>query len=309
MTRVLVTSCTNRKRVAPRAEMRAGDLAPGEILDVASEWARRLRKTAPTTKASGLYCGRSFREAEVAASMISADLYVASAGLGLVPADVVVPSYSLTVASGARDSILDRVTSNASPADWWQNISRRSPFSTSMRALAEGGGGALLVALPSAYLRMLEAELEALPLKCLKRLRIFTGGSSADLPAKIRSYVMPYDARLDGRRSPIPGTRGDFAQRAVRHFASEILSRLPRASADVHAEAVRKCFARLPRPARRMGERRTDAEIEQLIVKYWNRVEGRSSKLLRLLRDELHIACEQSRFRDLFSAVAARRGR
>ena len=39
------------------------------------------------------------------------------------------------------------------------------------------------------------------------------------------------DARFDGPASPNAGTRGDFAQRAARHFLVEVASRAPTAGA------------------------------------------------------------------------------
>lgn len=58
--------------------------------------------------AGKLYQGRAFREAELAARALSAEIYILSAGLGLVSQLDDVPAYSLTVANGA-DNILARL--------------------------------------------------------------------------------------------------------------------------------------------------------------------------------------------------------
>jgi hypothetical protein len=55
---------------------------------------------------------------------------------------------------------------------------------------------------------------------------------------------------------------------------------------------------RPPKPISRA--KATDEEIVTLIHRHWATMNGQSSRMLRHLRDHLHIACEQTRFRDLF---------
>jgi hypothetical protein len=53
-------------------------------------------------------------------------------------------------------------------------------------------------------------------------------------------------------------------------------------------------------PAR---ERKSDSDIKNLISANWEQCCGSSSQLLRFLRDDAHVSCEQSRFRDLWRSV------
>ena len=96
----------------------------------------------------------------------------------------------------------------------------------------------MLLALPSTYLGMVEEDLLALPDETLGRLRLFGLGIGTRVNPKLRALVMPYDARLDDRRSPIRGTRSDFASRALRHFAEVVLAQAPHGSADEHRARV-----------------------------------------------------------------------
>jgi hypothetical protein len=48
-----------------------------------------------------------------------------------------------------------------------------------------------------------------------------------------------------------------------------------------------------------LRERLTDEEVVHFILEHWEETAGRSGVSLRLLRDS-GLACEQSRFRDLF---------
>jgi hypothetical protein len=56
-----------------------------------------------------------------------------------------------------------------------------------------------------------------------------------------------------------------------------------------------------------MRQKKTDEEIIVILQTEWNRFDGRSTRLLRFLRDEIMVACEQSRFRDLWRKIALAR--
>jgi hypothetical protein len=72
---------------------------------------------------------------------------------------------------------------------------------------------------------------------------------------------------------------------------------------DAAIERVREALSghspRTP-PSR---ERKCDDDIKTLIAENWTRYGGRSSQLLRFIRDDALVACEQSRFRDLWRSV------
>jgi hypothetical protein len=150
---------------------------------------------------------------------------------------------------------------------------------------------------------MIACDLLSLPEKARRRLRIFSLSPRSALPESLGNHIMPYDARFDGTGSPMPGTRGDFAQRAMAHFAGTILAKHPDGDLESHTKAINRVLSTLrpPRPISRT--KASDDEIVALIHRHWSKVDGLSSRMLRYLRDDLNIACEQSRFRDLFIAV------
>src|SRR3546814_5208921 len=112
-----ITACTSGKGIAPAEGMSAATLAVGSLARVARAWAGRLRKAARVAPAWQLYCGRSFSEASGAARKLVSGLAIVSAGLGFVTGDGAVPTYSLTVASGGEDNVLDRIAPRAVPKD------------------------------------------------------------------------------------------------------------------------------------------------------------------------------------------------
>ena len=304
---VVLTACTNRKRIAPPTELRATSLSAGPLQLVASCWLDRLRQASPCVRAGDLYAGRGFTEARAAAG--HANFYVVSAGLGIIRTDVTIPAYSLTVAPGADDSVLGRMEGSTAIADWWRAGPTNSPFHVSLDEIVRQHKGRLiLAALPSAYLKMLACDLENLSEQARGRLRLFCAARPAGLPGSLTKAVMPYDARLDGPDSPAPGTRSDFAQRAMRHFTEIILPQSDAAAtAGAHRTAVERALTSF-RPQRSIERSKaTDAEIIALIAQHWGAAGGRAGRMLRLLRDSLGIACEQRRFTHLFQTAIERR--
>jgi hypothetical protein len=113
---------------------------------------------------------------------------------------------------------------------------------------------------------------------------------------------MPYDERLESVRG-YAGTRADFAQRALRHFV-EVLQATARPLEEAH-EMVTASLAGASRRPRSTGQRMTDDEILKELEVQWARHSGSSTRLLRYLRDEARISCEQKRFSRLWQRLSA----
>ena len=308
MRSVVITACTGRKRLPPAQGLRARDLAAGALEHVAQDWLSRLGAADARVPAGWLYCGRAFAESVSAAQAIEAPLFIVSAGVGLIAAETPVPSYSLTVTPGSPDSILRKIQTSSSASAWWAQIAALSAASERLPAIAESyAGGLMLLALPSLYLSMVEEELLELPQDVLARLRFFGLGIRARIDPRLEPLVMPYDGRLEDAASRFRGTRSDFAPRALRHFAEVVLAELPNGSSDQHRVAVMKALATWSEPRTPKRPRISDEQVQELIRKHWSDVGGRSSRMLRLLRDDLSVACEPGRFRALFRLVRQER--
>lgn len=303
MDHLVLAPCSRRKRLPPEPGLRASDLQSGALLDVAKEWADRIHHSNRRVSAAELYIGRGLVEARHASKELHADLLIVSAGLGLVPEHELVPAYSLTVAMGDPDSIALKVNSEITSGDWWralrQALGRPRGFLTDLFAARTG---IAVLALPGTYLELITDELLALPESSLARVRI-VGPPRGTIRTELADFWMPYDARFDGLGGPNPGTRGDFAQRAARHFAEEILCRFPDATPTAHGHLVEQCLQSLKpadRPKRIAG---SDAELIAVIRDLLPKSGGRSGETLRLLRRHAGRACEQGRFRRLFEAA------
>jgi hypothetical protein len=166
----------------------------------------------------------------------------------------------------------------------------------------------MVLALPEAYACMVAADLLTLPDSDLCRLRLIGPRNASRLPEKLRGVLMPYDDRFDGMDSVNSGTRSDFAQRAGRHFVEEILLADYERSPKDHALAVAGILEKMARPVTVRRRSLSDQEIVVLIEQHWGSACGKSSRMLRVLRDDLLVACEQKRFQRLFQ-IACNSGR
>ena len=106
----LVVACSQRKRTRPPSELRLSsiDAAPDER---AVQWSRRIHEVeAAQHRAQDLYVGDHWRaacEAYRLAQQYSsrAELWVVSAGYGLIPSSKTIKPYSATFATGSADSV------------------------------------------------------------------------------------------------------------------------------------------------------------------------------------------------------------
>jgi hypothetical protein len=298
----ILIPCSDRKRGRPSKDLLARSLPAGSLSEVAGEWCDRVSSATLKQPHTKVYCGRSYQEASNAAAVLSADLVVISAGLGLVRADRQIPNYSLTVAPGSEDSVLTKIKCDGDgPSDWWGALKARNNECVGVHDIIRGEPSTLfLVALSASYARLIQEDLLELSAREAQRVRIFGASIVDHLPPNLTASVMPYDTRLNGPDSPLPGTMSDYASRALRHYAGCLADGVlsaNNAANDRQQLSALMMHWRVPNALVR--ERMTDEQLIGFIQRHWHQTEGRSGTTLRLLRNSGH-ACEQGRFRDLF---------
>jgi len=302
MNLIHITTCTNRKRLKPLDTLLCRDLPRGNLSMVAEAWIDRVLFAPREHKASNIYCGRGFSESMTASRMVSTELWVISAGLGLLCANELIPPYSLTMSPGVNDSICDRIKPDFHPSEWWKSINMSS--GRSFKNLIEGdeNKNVFLISLSQPYLTLVIEDLMSLNDESLDRVRIVGIISRGGLPTRLQKVCMPYDTRIN---DPIccPGTMSDFAQRATLHFVKNVWCNARHESAEYHAAEIIKLMEGLIMPTVPKRKQLTDAEVINEISLNWDRAEGYSTRMLRILRDDLQVACEQKRFSILFKQV------
>ena len=303
MTHSIITNCTSRKRNIGIDPVLPHIGAGVSIEESISIWLKRVKASSIRVTPLDLYQGRSIADSRYASRLIGAQWYAISTGLGLVSAFDQIPTYSLTIAEGTGSIQKWLAAQNRTSADWWTSICKAlgspSPLSTMVNRC--GKDDRIMLALPARYVAMIASDLLLIEEDRHENVRVFTSLAGAkEVPAKHRHIVMPYDERLEGIKKH-NGTRSDFPQRALKHFVSELNAQshsLKQAKLLVK-EAMEKSQLRSNPPR----VRASDEQIANLIIKNWKNHDGSSSKLLRFLRDEAKVSCEQSRFSGIWREI------
>jgi hypothetical protein len=294
---VLIVACSQRKRIAPPNDLRLAsiDALPAQR---ATQWRKRLRQVeAPEHPAHDIYAGDHWHtacEAYRLAQRYSSrtELWVISAGYGLIPSSKAIKPYSATFASGSADSVWRGSEDGDRPMllkDWWRRLGHRATLSDLLTAR---DNGAVLIAAGAAYLDALQNDLQdALEFDhARERISVISAGS------RKTDGLLPVDTRL---RSVVGGTNSSLNARALRWLAAEpeshafrrsaMSARLDRLTADLHLRSS---------PARATAN---DNQVAVKIRSIRRRSPGISrTRALQELRNA-GIACEQERFASLWS--------
>ncbi|MER8825329.1 hypothetical protein NKH73_02110 [Mesorhizobium sp. M0938] len=298
----VITICTRRKMAQAPLAATAVSLPVGSQEVIQTAWNAKLRALPIAASAGALYAGRGFGLATQAATMAEAKLYVLSAGLGLVDTNRQVPLYGLTVSGGQAESVAARVSNEFDAAAWFSSL-MSGAYSDQWIDVFGQGSERVLIALTRPYAEMVGKSLSELGPQTLARLRIFGASLASALPATLHPSVAPYDSRLD---TIFPGTRTDFSQRALLHFVRLVATKRDAYDRDADYAAVEAAIGGVAAPDRPRRPRRNDLEIVQLILARLQTESG-IARILRALRDEEGVACEQARFSRLYRLAIEQR--
>ena len=288
---MIVTGCSRRKKASINPLLHPGYLIAGSVSDVAMQWTALITSAPRTHRAASLYAGRSFTDAVWSAQAAHLPHIIISAGLGIVEAEQEIPAYALTTVGATDENVLSKCPLGTRPVDWWRAAFPDAP----LKSMISQAPGRVHLALSKTYLEMVFDDLQQLEDSSLQQLRIFTGADETLKGSRFESNILPYDARLDGPDSHLPGTRSDFASRALRHFTTLTLGQPDTDLADDRA-LVESALSSMRRPVLPKRERRSDEEIRAELIAVWAAMQGNRQRMLRHLRDTLLISCEQSRF-------------
>lgn len=266
-----------------------------------------VNRATPKHPAIDLYQGRSISEVRRVCEILGADLKIISAGLGIVTGAVEIPNYDLSLSENGGAFLGELEKINATPTEWWKSVCRDFDQSDDADELLESSTyDLILIALPPSYLRLLRPSLESHAPAIREKLRVFTSRiGKNEIPEALKPCVMDYDDRLESL-SEYAGTRSDFPQRALRHFIESIGGQeLPLTRASL---AVKASMSILTIQSRPQAKRLRDDQILAIIREDWDKFNGRSAQILQHLRRTRLIACEQGRFRNLWTAVKRQHG-
>lgn len=266
--------------------------------EYADKWLGLIDHADTVCAAKDLYGGVGHQAVLHASELTGAALKFVSAGLGLVDSDEAVPSYDLTVSPGGPGPF-GVLNIPYQPDRWWMALHHRLTAPPPLSTIVSKHTDLVILALPSNYLQMLWADLEAIPARHLKKLRIITT-AQATLPTRCQDQAILYDARLSGVKGGYGGAMTSLVQRAALHFMSTALADRRTLTVESQRRRVDIALASVPvviRSPRRVVD---DASVVKAIEKMSHSEKSSFSTALNVLRHRKNIACEQSRFKELY---------
>jgi len=309
---LIIASCTDRKRLPAPMALRLRRYREATLAArFESWWEAVCESRSAALPAQTLYLGDHWavvRDLPAVAEIAGwkAQIWVASAGYGLVPTAAPLHPYAATFSRGHRDAVARATTPNgrADARTWWSLLGsvggpvKRAPRRVS-DLLNENPRAHVLLVGSEAYIRALEEDIREVlhQLRGRDALMVVTG-VGVNLSPELKEACIPSVAELAHHLG------GSLVALHAR-LARRILQDAPRTGLEASevGKAVRRLIQQSPRRALFNREKMTDREVTNFI--------GRSLKqdamaphtvLLRRLRDSGN-ACEQKRFRDLFGQV------
>ncbi len=295
----VVVSCTNRKCAPVPDNLRLRNIFGVNVEQRLATWIARITKASSAARpALGMYCGEHWDavrriQASASTSKRRIDLWVCSAGYGLISLDAPICPYAATFAAGSPDTVPNGIDG---ASEWWAALAtwngpNLGPRSLAQLAASDPSAGMLLV-LSEVYLRACRADvLQALTqLDNAHLFSIISAGTKAD--SELGDFLLPVDARL---QHVLGGTRQALNVRvAERVLTTGIDGR------DATRDLLLSLLAAQP-PIPRYNRRTvSDTQVRSFIRKRLrSEAETSHTRLLREFRDS-GSACEQGRFAAIF---------
>jgi hypothetical protein len=297
----VIVTCANRKTLPVPPALRLDNLPSLGTEPRAWEWIARLSGTssAPLIAAQDLYAGEHWmiaRSLPARAHHPEAQLWVCSAGYGLIPAEAQIRPYAATFSGGS-----DRVPGGADGArHWWHALSGwEGPAPGQPRTIyslaAANRSASFLLALSASYLDACRDDVAAAAGEVADPDTFMIISAGARFPGSAGVAMVPSDARLQGF---LGGTRQALNARIAAYLLSAGIS--SRAAATQRLTRLLAGQSPLTRYERK---KLSDQEVTEMIACRLTQVPGTSaSRLLRDFRDAGY-ACEQQRFASLYRAA------
>lgn len=303
----VVVTCTKDKRFPVSKDCQLRDVAPNTLRERMQDWHGRLnRRWRERVSVKDLYAGdhwanvRSFES-----NFFKIDVWVCSAGFGLVRIDDQITPYAATFSGKHPDSVTNKlkdVPSLDASKHWWNRLTKwKGHFEQRPRSLsalmATYPKRSTLVVASNTYLKAIVGDLrEGVDhLADPDQLSIVCAGTQK--LDGLDANLVPCDARLQAATG---GARRSLNTRLGKKILSE--SRLP-PKASTLTRRYRELLKQQPAIATYDRRPMNDDDVKQFILKQLlSNPELCHSPLLRRLRDQ-NKACEQKRFAALYREV------
>ncbi len=296
----IISSCTNSKKQIAVESLKIANLESDMSLDKAIQiWNNNIKKKEDTThKALEVYKGGAWQSTietkDVLSVKFQTNLYIASAGYGLISSDEEICPYDSTFASSTVNSISKFINNSNSEANirWWDSINMFDNSSFLEESY-------FFIVLPHNYLIASQRLTQDLIKKFNKKVFIFTANKHST-PLFMKNNIIQFDSSFNNFEA---GILSNMLQRAVLWLSNEIVKKnipLIHSNLQDHINLEMSQYDTFTMPIRKkLTEEEILKKIEDMIL--IDAVKS-ASQGLKLFRKN-GFACEQKRFGKLFKEV------
>ncbi|MBN8460106.1 MAG: hypothetical protein J0M04_19940 [Verrucomicrobia bacterium] len=297
---ILITNCSATKQVAAGEPLMLRKWT-GTIRQRFRWWTQAVERKVDLTPARHCYGGDAWTQvlAGERAAPDNRRLWIVSAGMGLISADVPIPNYSATFVSADPDSV---GSENHSKVEWWNLLVKWRRKLTGIGCVTDlairNPESVFIVAVGSTYLSVIKNDLVSAreALTSPDNLLLISSGTR-QMPA-LGSSLLPIDARFENL---VGGARATLNARMLRHIVEKYKSQ--RISAPQVSKYLSNLTLSLAQPRSFKRQPLTDEQIITFIRNQSVLLQRSSaSGLLRVLRDG-GSACEQKRFHRIYKTL------
>jgi len=296
----IISSCTNSKKKIPANIFKIASYKSSMSLDdVLKTWKQHIYlKEEETHSAIDLYKGGAWKATvaikEILLTKYETNLYIASAGYGLIHDSTQICAYDSTFASSTINSIR-KFSNNSSKDDnvsWWDEINSFDVNTFSKNDY-------FFIVLPYNYLYAAQNTVKQLIDKFKSKIFIFVANQN-----KLPLYMSPYVIKIDSKFNNFePGVQSNMLQRAVLWLSREIVTKnIPLKNKElqdhINVEMLRYDSFKMP-VREKFSEEELYKKIKTLIEQ--ENISS-ASKGLKTFRN-MGYACEQKRFGKIFKEI------
>jgi hypothetical protein len=291
-----IVTCTARKTLP--VSVTFGSLANFCHEERFNEWTRRLETTSSELKpAKELYAGSSWSAVREILAYARTNVWIASAGYGLITPETNIRSYSATFTRNHADFVGDNNTANCTQ-NWWLKLTQKniptSEVASVCQLVRRNPHIPLIAALSEDYWRALKHDFEeaAQFVKSRENMVIIAAGVSETGP--LGGHFLPCSAKLE---RVLGRGRSSLNARILALIFREYRDQIGRPELFETFHQLLSNLDEYPYPQRRQTSDEQVAEFIRQKKSAHSKVSH--SRLLREFRAS-GSACEQKRFRELF---------
>jgi hypothetical protein len=311
-----IVSCTNRKRFDVSPETSVHKVGGQDLASRLKLWKRNLRVSAAGAHpADEVYMGDHWSvvrsipgEAHMAG--LSVQVWICSAGYGLIRPGTPIKAYRATFARGEDDYIASGLPEDEHALHrWWDGVcSYRFATQTNVPRTISGIAATfprtpILVALSADYLKAVAEDLAAVLVRPYFRDHLSIVSCGTPQPHALwKHHLLPCDASM---AASLGGALTSLNARVARHLFQSL------ENTELTVETLTKAAASIGRTeggSTRSRSPRSDNDVAHFIRAHFAKFPSTSkTRLLQQFRDQGR-ACEQKRFGAIYARVRSEAG-